>query len=147
VGGWPVIRYARLPLLAGPVIGLLIGCVVAGLAADAGSVAMGAVAAVALAASAWWATVVRRKLAAGTVALTREGDRLVGAELAEPLPVAGTTFELRSDHSGGWLVVLRGPGRDVRLEARGWRLPDGRRTTRAEVAATLTRLGVSPFEG
>jgi hypothetical protein len=56
------------------------------------------------------------------------------------------TYELRSDHSGGWLVVLRGPGRDVRLEARGWRLPDGRRTTRAEVATALADLGLSAFE-
>ncbi|HEV7750276.1 MAG TPA: hypothetical protein VGO71_01985 [Baekduia sp.] len=146
MSGWPLIRYARFPLLAGPAIGLLIGCVVAVLAAGAGSPAMGAVAAAAVGASTWWATVVRRKLAAGTVALTREGDQLVGAELPEPLPVAGTTYEVRSDHSGGWLVVLRGPGRDVRLEARGWRLPDGRRTTRAEVATALADLGLSAFE-
>ncbi len=140
---WPQIRYAPLPMVGGPAVGLIVACVLAALAIGARSAAFIAVAVVALAATTWWATVVWRKLAGDVVALTRDGEMLVGAELVEPLPVAGTSFELASDHSGGWLVVLRHPGeRSIRLEARGWKLPEGR-TTATAVAEILVALGLA----
>ena len=82
------------------------------------------------------------KLRSGRPALTREGEMLVGDALRTPLPVAGTTYEIRPDHEGGWVVVLHNGGRALRLAPGGWRI-EGERLTRQSVARVLGQLGLS----
>lgn len=138
----PEIRYSPRRMLVGPTAGGLVGVVAAMLAVGAGSLYGAGVAAVALALSAVWAALVLRRLSGDPIALTRAGDRLVGTALPEPLPAHGATFAIVREQEGGWLVRLDAGGRTVSLQARAWRLPDGRRPTRAAVAETLEALGI-----
>jgi hypothetical protein len=138
----PEIRYSPRRMLVGPIAGGLIGVVVGLLAAGGGSLYGALVAVAALALSAVWATLVLRRLSGDPVALTRSGDQLVGTALPEPLPAHGATFAIVREQEGGWLVRLDAGGRTVSLQARTWRLPDGRRPSRAAVAETLEALGI-----
>jgi hypothetical protein len=76
-------------------------------------------------------------------ALVREGDLLVGGELAAPLPVAATTFEIATDYEGGWVIILRAPGVKKRLAAGGWNV-DGKRVTKRDAEHVLLALGLTP---
>ena len=129
-------------MLVGPSVGLAIGALVAVLAVAEESVYGMVIAAVAAVSAAGWALAVRRRLSRTPVALTRQGDLLIGGELPEPLPVAGATFSIVSEREGGWLVLLDAGGRKVRMQARAWSLPEGRRPTRSAVGAALTQLGI-----
>jgi hypothetical protein len=80
----------------------------------------------------------------GSVALTCRDGFLVGGELREPVPVAGTTFEIKSDYYGSWLILLHHDGQEVRLGAGGWRVEDGRRVTREVAERILLALGLTP---
>lgn len=76
-------------------------------------------------------------------ALARDGDLLVGGELAAPLPIAATTFEIATDYEGGWVIVLRAPGVTKRLAAGGWNV-DGKRVTKRDAQRVLRALGLTP---
>jgi hypothetical protein len=84
------------------------------------------------------------KLRQGVPALAREGAYLVGGELARPLPIADTTFEIVSDHAGSWVVVLRCADATIRLGAGGWRVEGERAVTRSVAERVLLALGLTP---
>ena len=140
----PVARYAsgryRAAIAAGALCagGLLVWGAAGGATAVAAAGAVGLLF-VALFARATW-----DKASRGGCALARQGDLLVGGELARPLPVAGTTFEIASDHDGGWVIVLRHPSQTVRLGAGGWTTDRERFVTRAGAERLLLDLGLTP---
>jgi hypothetical protein len=76
-------------------------------------------------------------------ALDRDGDHLVGAALRAPLPIAGTSFDIRSDNQGGWIVVLHSGGQTLRLAPGGWKVPGEKRFTRAVAEQALLALGLT----
>jgi hypothetical protein len=84
----------------------------------------------------------RSKLRPGTIALTREGDSLVGGELPQPLPIAETTFEINDDYSGSWVVCLYCGDQKIVLGAGGWKIKGARFFTRAVAERTLSELGI-----
>ena len=84
-----------------------------------------------------------RKLRTRGPALAREGDRLIGEELPEPLPVAGTTFRTESDNEGSWIIVLRSGPRRLHLAAGGWTVDGHRFVTRSVAETILGDLGLS----
>ena len=76
-------------------------------------------------------------------ALTREGDLLVGGELDAPVPIAGTTFEIKTDYEGAFVIVLRGPWGSKRLASGGWKV-GGERVTKPVADRVLRELGLTP---
>jgi hypothetical protein len=123
-------RY-RLALLA-------VLAVVAGLIAWTGAPGL-----IALVFAALFALSVRDRLLRRVVVLAREGDRLVGSALREePLAVSATTFALESDHEGSWLIVLRSPGRTVRVSPGGLTV-DQRRLTKTGAEQALLAMGLT----
>jgi hypothetical protein len=87
---------------------------------------------------------VRDRLRGGGIALMRDGDLLVGGELKRPLPLAGTTFAIESDHEGSWVIVLdAGSGERVRLSAGGWALDGERFVTRKVAERGLLDMGLT----
>jgi hypothetical protein len=136
------VLYSRARLAAPVAAGLLVG---------AGLLAWGVVQAVpaaigggafALVLSGLFALATRGKRERGAVALARAGPLLVGEELDRPLPVAETTFELRSDFEGAWVIVLRCRGESARLASGGWRIAGERRITKQLARSTLLALGL-----
>jgi hypothetical protein len=86
----------------------------------------------------------RDRLRGGRIALRRDGDLLVGHELKRPLPLAGTTFAIESDHEGSWVIVLdAGSGERVRLSAGGWALDGERFVTRKVAERGLLDMGLT----
>lgn len=80
----------------------------------------------------------------GEPALARESGMLVGGALREPLPLAGTTFEVKSDNDGSWVVVLfPADGLRIVLAPGGWMFA-GRPVRRRSAEAALRSLGLSP---
>ena len=93
---------------------------------------------IALVFAALFALSVRDRLRDSVVVLAREGDQLVGTALREePLAVDVTTFALESDHQGSWLIVLRAPGRTVRVS------PGGLGLTKTETEQALLAMGLT----
>jgi hypothetical protein len=87
---------------------------------------------------------VRDRLRGGGVALTRDGELLIGGELKRPLPLAGTTFAFESDHEGSWVIVLHaGSGERVRLSAGGWALEGERFVTKNVAERALLGMGLT----
>ena len=140
--GTRVIEYspARYRLIIGAGAAIAATALIAGLASGtAGAIAAGA-GGLLLVALYWRG--VSRKLRGG-VALAREGDLLVGGELPHPLPIAGTTYRIASDHGGSWIIELHAPGEVVRLGAGGWRVRGARFVTRAVAERALRDLGLT----
>lgn len=98
----------------------------------------GAPGAIALVFAALFAFSIRDRLRGSVVVLTREGDRLVGSALRDkPLDANATTFALESDHQGSWLIVLRAPGRTVRIS------PGGLTVTKSAAEQALLAMGLT----
>jgi hypothetical protein len=107
--------------------------VVAGLIAWAGPPGL-----IALVFAALFAFSVRDRLRRSVVVLAREGDELVGTAVrGEPLRVGETTFALEPDHQGSWLIVLRAPGRNVRIS------PGGLAVTKTAAEQALLAMGLT----
>lgn len=86
---------------------------------------------------------VREKVSGKGPALARDGDFLVGGELARPLPIAETTYEIKSDNQGSWIIVLRSGDATFRLGAGGWRVDGERFFTKAVAERVLGDLGLT----
>jgi hypothetical protein len=88
---------------------------------------------------------VQGKLRDQTVALAREGEVLVGAELNQSLPIAETTFEIVSDYNGSWIVVLRSQSATIRLSPGGWRMEGTKGPTKYVVVQALRAMGLHQY--
>jgi hypothetical protein len=141
-GRWPVVYYSPVRYRAITAAGGLFGLVLIayGLQTAGPLTAAVGVATLLLAIAFGYAS--RTKLRGNAIALTREGDNLVGGELRRALPVDGATFELPTDYQGAWTIVLRTPERAVRLGAGGWRAADKGHVTRELAGEILGALGL-----
>ncbi|WP_028066143.1 hypothetical protein [Solirubrobacter soli] len=99
----------------------------------------GAPGAIALVFAALFAFSVRDRLLHRVVVLAREGEQLTGTALrgGEPLWVSETTFALEPDRQGSWLIVLRAPGRSVRIS------PGGLGVTKTSAEQALLAMGLT----
>ena len=75
-------------------------------------------------------------------ALAREGDFLVGNELARPLPIAQTTFEIILAESS-WYIIIRSGDFKKRLYTGGWKVEGHRFVTKTVAAQVLLELGLT----
>jgi len=92
--------------------------------------------------SAIFAKAVKQKLRPGAVALTANGELLIGGELVQPLPIAETSFDTTSDYQGSWVIRLYYQGSIIRLGAGGWKLRNERFITRDIAERELLAFGL-----
>jgi hypothetical protein len=85
---------------------------------------------------------VKDKIKPGAIALARKGDLLIGNELRNPLPIAETTFEIKSDYEGGWWVILHHNNSSIRLGAGGWKVADRKLLTKDLVEKIFLSYGL-----
>jgi hypothetical protein len=90
---------------------------------------------------------VKNKLKPGAIALANKEGMLVGNELNEPLTIAETTFETKSDYEGGWVIKLYSKNKIVTLGAGGWRTATKSRLTKNDAAQILQSFGLKQHGG
>jgi hypothetical protein len=139
----PVVEYSPARYGAIIAIGLLIAGAVLVYGVTSGDTIAIAAGAVGLLFVGLFARGTKDKVLGRGPALAREGDLLVGGELAAPLPVSATTFEIATDYEGGWVIILRAPGVKKRLAAGGWNV-DGKRVTKRDAERVLVAMGLTP---
>jgi hypothetical protein len=141
----PVARYSPVRYRVAIAIGALTAGAVLAWGASTGAPAAAAGGGAGLLFVTLFARAVWEKARGGGCALARDGDLLVGGELERPLPVDGTTFEIKSDYEGGWVIVLRHGDKTVRLGAGGWTTDRERLVTRGGAERLLLDLGLTPY--